>query len=303
VLARELKSLAAVGGLEEGVVAPVERDGDELPDHLIVVDQKDLAQRRAPGAVAQGGMLDHGLEWRRMTSGALLGRIELVHTLLAAARRLTAAERACLWHGGLAHALGEGAVGLADAARRASAGVELVERIGAAIVIAVPLVGTVGGLAVGLATDDASPEPRRIALLGRLAGQGGAALATWAADRPFWDGLVDGAAADARSAASTRTEGTTSLVVAGATVEFDTSAWRAVRRLEAEIVDDAAHELRTPLTAVRAHAEILPDVLTDANDTARRFLGVIDAEAQRMGAMLDELRAVLSLERTVVVHR
>jgi signal transduction histidine kinase len=239
-----------------------------------------------------------------MTSGALVGRIELMHTLLAAARRLTGAESACLWHGGLAHALGEGALGLADAARRASAGTELVERIGETLVLAVPLAGAVGGMAVGTATSDASPEPRRIALLGRLAGQGGAALASWAADRPFWDGLVDGAAAQARAAVSTRSEGTTSLVVGeAATLEFDTSAWRTVRQLEAEIVDATAHELRTPLTAVRAHAEILPDVLTEADETARRFLGVIDAEAQRMGAMLDELRAALSLERTVVVHR
>ena len=241
-----------------------------------------------------------------MRSGALLGRIELLHTLLAAARRLTATECACLWHGGLAHALGEGALELADAARRACAAGEAIERNGATLVAAVRLPGGAGGLAVGATTTAPTMEPRRVALLGRLAEQGGMALAEWPNDRPFWEGLVEGrgGADDDVGAVSTRSEGMTSLVVgSGPAIEIETGPWRAVRRLEAEIVDDAAHELRSPLTAVRAHAEILPDLLTEADDTARQFLGVIDAEAQRMGGLLDDLRAALTFETTVVVHR
>jgi signal transduction histidine kinase len=256
-----------------------------------------------------------------MTSAALLGRIELLHTLLAAARRLTATERACLWHGGLAHGLGEGALELADAARRACAEGELVERVGDTVVAAVPLPGRTGGLAVGAAADEGTMQPRRVALLGRLAGQGGAELAGWASDRPFWEGLLPapaaaglpmggrssergGGAAGDVGAVSTRGEAVTTLVVGdGPSIELEAGGWRAVQRLEAEIVDDAAHELRSPLTAVRAHAEIMPDMLTDADETARQFLGVIDAEAQRMGWLLDELRAVLTFETTVVEHR
>ena len=322
-----------------------------------------------------------------MTSGALLGRIELVHTLLTAARRLTGTEWSCLWHGGVAHGLGARSLELADAARRAAADGELVERLGDALVIAVPLPERAGGLAVGAATEEAA-QPRRIALLGRLASQGGAELVGWPTDRPFWDGLVEpegsaegarawldrhgrveegspaarsllealaeahsatarslvdaladerrggneGGSGTARSlvdplageplggtaalagdvlggddAVSARSERATALAVPSAqrrlAVLFETAAWQAVRRLEAEIVDDAAHELRTPLTALRAHAEILPDLLADADATARQFLGVIDSEAQRMGAMLDDLRAALTFERTVVVHR
>ena len=237
-----------------------------------------------------------------MGSGALLGRIELLHTVLAAARRLTATETACLWHGGLAHALGEGALELADAARRASSVGERVERVGDALVAAVPLPGGRGGLAVGTTADAATMQPRRVALLGRLAAQGAAEMDGWPSDRPFWEGLAESPAGHV--AVSTRADGITSFVVGdGPAIELDAAGWRAVQRLGAEIVDDAAHELRSPLTAVRAHAEILPDMLADADPTARQFLGVIDAEAQRMGGMLDDLRAVLTFETTVVVHR
>jgi signal transduction histidine kinase len=242
-----------------------------------------------------------------MKSGALLGRIELVHVLLAAARRLTATESACLWHGGLAHGLGDDALALAGAARHACSAGELVERLADRLVAAVPLPGGRGGLAVGTASDEPTMEPRRVALLGRLAGQGSAAMAGWATDQPFWAGLVDEHAAAGGGAGgvavSTRGETVTSLVVGDrAAIELDAAGWRAVQRLEAEIVDDAAHELRSPLTAVRAHAEILPEMLEGADATARQFLGVIDAEAQRMGGLLDELRAVLAFETTVVVH-
>jgi signal transduction histidine kinase len=245
-------------------------------------------------------MLVHVLEWRRMRSGALLGRIELLHTLLAAARRLTATECACLWHGGLAHALGQGASELAEAARRAPASGEAIGRSGGTLIAAVRLPGGIGALAVGATTSETTMEPRRVALLGRLAEQGGAALAGWPTDRPFWEGLVEG---PAKGGVSTRSETTTSLVLGnGPEIEIDAVAWRALQRLEAEIVDDAAHELRSPLTAVRAHAEILPDLMAEADATARQFLGVIDAEAQRMGGLLDELRAVSTFETTVVVH-
>jgi signal transduction histidine kinase len=236
-----------------------------------------------------------------MRSGELLGRIELLHTLLDAARRLTATERACLWHGGFAHALGDRALELSDAAQRAAATGEMSERAGDTLVTAVPIPGGAGGLAVGMTTADRAAEPRRVALLGRLADQGSSALARWPADRPFWDGLID---ASGPGAVSTRTAECTSLTVGDCpAIDFDTAALRAVRQLDTEIVDNAAHELRTPLTSVRAHAEILPDLLGDGDETARQFLGVIDAEATRMGGLLDELRAVLTFETTVVVHR
>jgi hypothetical protein len=44
VLARELQALAAVGRLEQRIVAAVERHRDQLADHLVVVDQEDRAQ-------------------------------------------------------------------------------------------------------------------------------------------------------------------------------------------------------------------------------------------------------------------
>jgi signal transduction histidine kinase len=85
----------------------------------------------------------------------------------------------------------------------------------------------------------------------------------------------------------------------------DAAARADVRAFEALVVSDAAHELRTPLTAIRAHAELVPDLIeADAEHMARRFLEVIDVESQRMGGLLDDLRDALRTEGpSLVLHR
>jgi PAS domain-containing protein len=85
----------------------------------------------------------------------------------------------------------------------------------------------------------------------------------------------------------------------------DAATRAGVRAFEALVVSNAAHELRTPLTAIRAHAEIIPDLIGGRRgDLANRFLQVIDAESQRMGGLLDDLRDALGTEGpSLVLHR
>jgi PAS domain-containing protein len=85
----------------------------------------------------------------------------------------------------------------------------------------------------------------------------------------------------------------------------DAAARSSVRGFEALVVSNAAHELRTPLTAIRAHAELIPDLLgVGPEETVGRFFQVIDLESQRMGGLLDSLRDALRAEGpSLVLHR
>ena len=55
------------------------------------------------------------------------------------------------------------------------------------------------------------------------------------------------------------------------------------------------HELRTPLTAIRGYLETLSDEELDA-ETARRFLETAQAEAARMGRLVDGLHEIAQLD-------
>ena len=85
----------------------------------------------------------------------------------------------------------------------------------------------------------------------------------------------------------------------------DAAARASIRGFEALVVSNAAHELRTPLTAIRAHAELIPDLIgAEPEDLSSRFFGVIDLESQRMGGLLDNLRDALRTEGpSLVLHR
>ncbi len=72
-----------------------------------------------------------------------------------------------------------------------------------------------------------------------------------------------------------------------------------LRRMDAAkdaFLSQVSHELRTPMTSIRSFAEILAD-MPDANtDTARRFLGIIHEESERLTRLLDEILDLSFLE-------
>ncbi len=61
-----------------------------------------------------------------------------------------------------------------------------------------------------------------------------------------------------------------------------------------------SHELRTPMTSIRAFSSILGEAGIDP-DSQRKYAGIIDAEAQRLTRLLDELLDLTVLENGQVV--
>jgi signal transduction histidine kinase len=68
---------------------------------------------------------------------------------------------------------------------------------------------------------------------------------------------------------------------------------REVARLKSELVATVSHELRTPLASVLGFAELLRYTKVD-HETSQRYLGIIDNEAKRLTALVDDF---LDLEK------
>ena len=72
-----------------------------------------------------------------------------------------------------------------------------------------------------------------------------------------------------------------------------------LQRLEAvrrDFVANVSHELRTPLTAIRGYAETLLHGAVDDHDDARKFLAVIERNAERLTRLIDDLLTLSDLE-------
>jgi signal transduction histidine kinase len=72
-----------------------------------------------------------------------------------------------------------------------------------------------------------------------------------------------------------------------------------LRRMDAAkdaFLSQVSHELRTPMTSIRSFAEILADTPDVPAETARRFLGIIREESQRLTRLLDEILDLSFLE-------
>jgi two-component system phosphate regulon sensor histidine kinase PhoR len=67
----------------------------------------------------------------------------------------------------------------------------------------------------------------------------------------------------------------------------------AVRR---DFVANVSHELRTPLTAIRGYAETLLGGALDDAQHARKFIGVIERNAERLTRLIDDLLTLSDLE-------
>jgi len=86
---------------------------------------------------------------------------------------------------------------------------------------------------------------------------------------------------------------------AGALVTLvDLTSRRRLEVLRRDFVANASHELKTPVAAIRVLAESLDDALDDEDpDTARRFVGRIGEEAERLGRLVKDLLDLSKVER------
>jgi len=93
----------------------------------------------------------------------------------------------------------------------------------------------------------------------------------------------------------------TLLLVAGATGLFALYRMVAVRVGFAErrsnFVAAVTHELRTPLTAIRMSGELLRDGIVTAEDKRREHYGIITAESERLGRLIENVLDLARIER------
>ncbi|MCL6522140.1 MAG: cell wall metabolism sensor histidine kinase WalK, partial [Firmicutes bacterium] len=79
-------------------------------------------------------------------------------------------------------------------------------------------------------------------------------------------------------------------------VLHDVSSIRRGERLRRDFVANVSHELRTPVTSILGFTETLLDGAIDDPALAREFVGIIEGEARRLAAMVEELLDLAQLE-------
>lgn len=79
-------------------------------------------------------------------------------------------------------------------------------------------------------------------------------------------------------------------------VFFDVTDIRRLESLRRDFVANVSHELRTPVTAVLSAAETLELALEDDPENAKKFLGIIDRNAQRLQRLIEDLLDLSRIE-------
>jgi len=73
-----------------------------------------------------------------------------------------------------------------------------------------------------------------------------------------------------------------------------------ISKKKSEFVANAAHELRTPLASIRAYVEMLVDGEAADEDTQQEYYNIIDASAERLGRMIDNMLNISRIEAGTV---
>jgi two-component system phosphate regulon sensor histidine kinase PhoR len=79
-------------------------------------------------------------------------------------------------------------------------------------------------------------------------------------------------------------------------VFVDVSEIRRLETLRKDFVANVSHELRTPITAVRSAVDTLRHTLSADPDASDRFVDIIDRNAQRLGALVEDLLDLSRIE-------
>ena len=59
---------------------------------------------------------------------------------------------------------------------------------------------------------------------------------------------------------------------------------------------NVSHELRTPLTSIKGYAETLKEENLSGDTTAKRFLDIIEIEAERLNVLINDLMELSRIE-------
>ncbi len=79
-------------------------------------------------------------------------------------------------------------------------------------------------------------------------------------------------------------------------VFHDVTDLRRLETLRRDFVANASHELRTPVTSIRSAAETLAGVPLADVDTQKRFLGIIERNAERLQRLVEDLLDLSKIE-------
>ncbi|MBI3272613.1 MAG: PAS domain-containing protein [Planctomycetes bacterium] len=87
----------------------------------------------------------------------------------------------------------------------------------------------------------------------------------------------------------------TIVVLRDMTASKELERLRRLDQMKSEFVHNVSHELRTPLTSIKAYGEALVDFVS-GDETALKFLKVIDGEADRLISLIEDLLNVARIE-------
>src|SRR5262249_41354664 len=79
-------------------------------------------------------------------------------------------------------------------------------------------------------------------------------------------------------------------------VFHDITQLKTYETMRADFVANLTHEIRTPLAALYGYAETLEHGVED-QETAKRFLRIIERQAKRLARLIDDLLSLSNLER------
>ncbi len=80
-------------------------------------------------------------------------------------------------------------------------------------------------------------------------------------------------------------------------VLHDVTRTRRLERVRRDFVANVSHELRTPVTAIKGSVETLQDHARHDPEATERFLGIVQAQADRLEALLEDLLALSRVEQ------
>ncbi len=85
---------------------------------------------------------------------------------------------------------------------------------------------------------------------------------------------------------------------AGAVIVLnDITRMRKLENIRREFVSNVSHELKTPVTSIKGFVETLLDGAIENREDARRFLGIIARQSDRLHAIIDDLLSLSRIER------
>ncbi len=78
----------------------------------------------------------------------------------------------------------------------------------------------------------------------------------------------------------------------------DITTLKRLEQIRKEFVANVSHELKTPITSIKGFVETLLDGAIDEEETAKRFLTIVQNQTSRLGNIIEDLLTLSRLEQT-----